>query len=44
MEAFTMEFTLLRNAMGPPAQGGAMAAFANALPGTSSPLGGAGVP
>lgn len=44
MEAFTMNFTLVRNAMGPPAQGGAMAAFANAVPGTTSPLGAAGVP
>jgi hypothetical protein len=43
MEAFTMEFTLLRNAMGPPAQGGAMATFASASPG-ASPLSGAGVP
>lgn len=43
-EAFTMKFTLVRNAMGPPAPGGTMAVFAAAVPGTSSPLGGAGVP
>lgn len=43
-ETFTMRFTLVRNAVGPPAAGGTMAVFAAAVPGSSSPLGGAGVP
>lgn len=44
MQAYTMKFSLTRNAVGPPAAGGAMATFADAVPGTSSPLGAAGVP
>jgi hypothetical protein len=43
-QTLNMKFTLVRNAVGPPAQGGAMANFANAVPGTASPLSGAGVP
>ncbi len=41
LDAFTMQFTLVRNAMGPAATGGTMSTLASAAPGASSALGGA---